>query len=56
MNKASFLLGYPVEFKNICLIYPPKVKDVLGNNKYDSFTKMLTFSQEEIEDFYVEES
>ena len=55
MNKASFLLGYPVEFKNICLIYPPKVKDVLGNNKYDSFTKMLTFSQEEIEDFYVED-
>lgn len=56
MNKASFILGYPVEFKNICLVYPPKVKEIVGNSRYDAYTKILTFSQEEIEDSYVEEN
>lgn len=51
----SFILGYPVEFKQICLVYPPKVKDVASNPKYGVFTKILTFSQEEIEDEYVAE-
>lgn len=49
----AFLLGYPVEFKRLCLIYPPKVKDVAANPLYNSFAKILTYSQEEIEDEFV---
>lgn len=39
----------------MCLIYPPKVKDVLSNQNYPLFSKILTFSQEELEDLYNEQ-
>ena len=51
MNNA-FMLGYPVEFKRTCLIYPPKVKDVVTNAKFHTYARFLTLSQEEIEDEY----
>ena len=50
----QFFLGYPVEFKKLCLVYPPKVKDVVSNIKYGIYAKLLTLSQEEIEDQFVE--
>lgn len=49
----SFFLGYPAEFKNICWIYPPKVKDVACTKEYSAYVHMLMISQEEIEDEYV---
>jgi len=52
MNKEAFLLGYPVEFKNLCLIYPPKIKEVVTTKSYNFYSRILTFSQEEIEDEY----
>lgn len=54
MTSAKFFLGFPVEFKNICLVYPPQVKEVLGNKNFLLYEKILTSSQEEIEDEYVE--
>ena len=52
MINTCFILGYPAEFKNLCLIYPPKVKDVVANKNYSIYMRILTFSQEEIEDEY----
>lgn len=54
MTNLAFYFGEPVEFKNICFVYPPKVKDVALNKEYYLYMKLLTFSQEEIEDEYVE--
>lgn len=54
MNNLAFYFGEPVEFKNICYVYPPKVHDVATNHEYYIYTKLLTFSQEEIEDEFVE--
>lgn len=53
MNE-QFFLGYPVEFKKLCLVYPPKVKDVVANKGYGVYARILTLSQEEIEDEFVE--
>ena len=53
MINIGFLLGYPVDFKHICMVYPPKVKDVVTNQNYNIYSRLLTFSQEEIEDEYV---
>ena len=53
MINVGFLLGYPVDFKHICMVYPPKVKDVVTNQNYNIYSRLLTFSQEEIEDEYV---
>lgn len=53
MINTGFLLGYPVDFKHICMVYPPKVKDIVTNSNYSIYSRLLTFSQEEIEDEYV---
>lgn len=53
MSNTNFLFGYPVEFKNLCMVYPPKVRDTF-NNKFHIYAQILTISQEEIEDEYVE--
>ena len=53
MTKINFLYGYPVEFKNLCMIYPPKVCDTF-NKDFFLYSQILTLSQEEIEDEYIE--
>jgi len=52
MTERIFL-GYPEEFKNICLIYPPKIKEMI-DVRAPLFERILTLSQEEIEDDYNE--
>lgn len=52
MTNPQFVLGFPYEFKNICLIYPPLVKTIVCNKNYSIYVKLLTLSQEEIEDEY----
>lgn len=53
MSNLNFLFGYPEEFKNLCMVYPPKVRDTF-NKKFSLYSQILTISQEEIEDEYVE--
>lgn len=53
MTNMNFLYGYPVEFKNLCMVYPPKVHDTFKKNFF-LYSQILTLSQEEIEDEYVE--
>ena len=55
MSKAAFFIGEPVTFKKGIKIYPPKTRDVVSNPYFFLFGKMLTYSQEEIEDIFVEE-
>lgn len=53
MSNLNFLFGYPEEFKNLCMVYPPKVRDTF-NKKFSLYSQILTISQEEIEDEYTE--
>ena len=53
MTKINFLYGYPVEFKNLCMVYPPKVCDTFKKDFF-LYSQILTLSQEDIEDEYVE--
>ena len=53
MINTCFMLGYPAEFKNLCLVYPPKVKDITCNKNYGIYQKILTLTQEDIEDEYL---
>ena len=55
MSKEQFFIGAPVPFKKGVNIYPPKVREVISNPEYGTYSKILTYSQEEIEDLYVEE-
>lgn len=54
MINPSTFLGEPSWFKNICQIYPPKVKDVVTNQDFSNFQTILLMSAEEIEDLFVE--
>ena len=45
-------LGYPIEFKDICKIYPPTVNDVVGNKDFLIYQSLFTMTQEELEDAY----
>ena len=54
MSKELFFLGEPVEFKPGIKIYPPTVRDVITNESYGIFGKILTYSQEDVEDEFLE--
>ena len=54
MSKEIFFLCEPVEFKPGIKVYPPTVKEVVVNNFYNAYCKVLTYSQEEIEDEFIE--
>lgn len=53
MTKVNFLFGYPLEFKNLCMVYPPKVRETF-KKEFSLYSQILTISQEEIEDEYAE--
>lgn len=53
MSKELFFICEPVEFKPGIKIYPPTVKDVITNPLFTHFEKILTYSQEEIEDEFL---
>lgn len=46
-------LKLPQSFQNICYIYPPTVNDILKEETKKIYN-ILTFSQEEIEDFFID--
>ena len=46
-------LGLPQKFENLCTIYPPTVNQVLSEET-KQLINILTISQEEIEDFFVD--
>ena len=52
INPAVFI-GAPLSYKQF-KFYPPKVKEVAANPFYSQYLRILTFSQEEIEDEFVE--
>ena len=53
MSKELFFLCEPVEFKPGIKIYPPTVKQVITNQYYSHYCRLLTYSQEEVEDEFL---
>ena len=53
MSKELFFIGAPVQFKTGVYIYPPTLKEVITNQEYGNYLRVLTYSQEEIEDIFV---
>lgn len=54
MSKEKFFLGQPCSFKKTIQVFPPLVKDVVSNQLYGTYCQILTYSQEEVEDEFVE--
>lgn len=54
MINSAIFIGEPLEYGPI-RIYPPTVKDVVSNSKFQYYKAFLTTSQEELEDQYTEQ-
>lgn len=54
MSKELYFLCEPVQFKPGIKIYPPTVRDVITNEHFMVYGKLLTYSQEDIEDEFLE--
>ena len=50
MNNSAVFIKEPLDFKNKFKIYPPSVRDVVGRLNYGQLLKVLTLSQEEIQE------
>jgi hypothetical protein len=44
------LMGEPLDFKGKLKIYPPRIKDVVTNPNFGVFYKVLTITQDDIQD------
>lgn len=53
MSDTATFLGLPKDFKKKFLIYPPTVKQVVGNPNFNQYRTLLTISQEELEDVFI---
>lgn len=56
MIEEKLFLGLPLDFNGKCRVYPPLVRDVVGNDHYGQYQRLLTISQEDIEDEMVKTS
>ena len=53
MSKEAFFLCEPIRFKTGINIYPPTVRDVVTNDHFGQYSTLLTYSQEEVEDEFL---
>ena len=50
MIKPAFFIGEPLPFNDDIKIYPPKVKDVVTGFDYNVFYRLLTMTQDDVND------
>lgn len=50
MIDAALLINEPISFQGICKIYPPSVREVITNQNFSIFLKLLTLTQEELDE------
>ena len=50
MIDAKVFIGFPVQFEELCDIYPPTVGEVLGMKEFQKYRMVLTMTVEDIED------
>ena len=48
MIDAASFIGEPTDFMGICLIYPPKIKEMITSGKFFKYYRFFTFSQEDV--------
>ena len=54
MIDSHFVINEPANFQNICKVYSPTIRQVITEENFLVYRKLLTLSQEEIEDEYME--
>ena len=52
MIDVNSFLSIPFNFKGKCYIYPPTVRETMENELFPQFRRLMTITQEELEDEY----
>ena len=55
MINDKVFLGFPIQFKDICKVYPPKVNDVVGNDDFMIYQSLFVMTQEELDEAYLKD-
>ena len=55
MIDEKILLGFPIDFKDICQVYPPTVNDVVGNKNFGIYQSLFTMTQEELDKAFLQD-
>ena len=55
MIDERILLGFPINFKDICQVYPPTVNDVVGNKDFGIYQSLFTMTQEELDKAFLQD-
>lgn len=55
MTNEYFFMGLPQDFRGLCKIYSPNVKETRANSEYPYYRQLLTVSYEELDDKWFEE-
>lgn len=55
-NLEKAFIGSPLRFKDLCLVHPPKVRDIVDTPLYGQYAQLLTMTQEEITDMALKQS
>ena len=56
MINDKIFLGFPIKFKDICNIFPPKVNDVVGNENFNIYLSIFTVTQEDLNEIYLKDN
>ena len=55
MIDDKIFLGFPINFKDVCKIYPPKVNDVVGNEDFAIYQSLFTITQDDLDNAYLKD-
>ena len=55
MIDERIVLGFPIDFKDICQVYPPTVNDVVGNKDFGIYQSLFTMTQEELDKAFLQD-
>ena len=55
MIDDKIFLGFPIEFQDICKIYPPTVNEVVNNKDFNTYQALFTITQEELDEAYLKD-
>ena len=55
MINDKVFLGFPIDFKDVCQIYPPTVNDVVGNKDFTAYQALFTITQEDLDEAYLKD-
>lgn len=56
MINEKVFLGLPINFQNKFYIYPPKIKDVYGNEHFSEYKALFCLTQEDLEDSFLKDN